>query len=501
VPRDVNTAGERRALGQSMRWYDGFVVCLSTSGLLLATLGFSIGALGALGALLLWFISIGIGALQTKIFTEPAAMFPESSGGLVAYSREAWRRRMNLLSPLGGFAYWIGYTAILASFGLLGGSLIQAQWFPDATWALNLVVLHVGLPQLIAAAMIIAVWFVNVAGMNITKNFGYLTGFVVCVVIALFVVLPLATGHFHPHNLTWNIGEKGQAWGGVKLVLVYLYLMGWSAYASEQAATFAPEYADIQKDTQKGLMSSAGFAVTTYVLITLCLGGVLSNKAVAANPAAFYVPAFHTMIGSFGASLVVVLLVITCLLTMNAATMSGSRALYASSTHGYTLRIFGKLNRHSVPAHAMSLDMVVNVIIVLCLKSILAVLAASNMGYFVIIILATAGVAMMRVDLPDQERPIRLAKPWLIVAVLLAAFNFVLLCIGSVSVKLTGYGNMSSFYIGLAALAMGLVFYLWRVYVEDRGSKILWRDHRPYVREREESLHMPQPVAIPEPVA
>ncbi len=489
MQREVSTGGQRRTLRQTMRWYDGFVVSLSTCGLLLATLGFSIAALGALGALLLWSISIGIGALQAKIFTEPAAMFPEASGGLVAYSREAWRRRMNMLTPLGGFAYWIGYTAILASFGLLAGSLIQAQWFPSATWTVNVVILHIGLPQLIAAAMIIGVWFVNVAGMSVTKNFGYFTGFVVCLVILLSVALPLATGKFHLNNLTWNIGEKGQQWGGLRLALVYLYLMGWSAYASEQAATFAPEYADIHKDTQKGLLTSAGFAVATYVLVTLSLGGVLTNHAVSANPAAFYVPAFHSMIGSFGTSLVVVLLVITSLLTMSAATMSGSRALYASSTRGYTLRTFGKLNRHSVPATAMTFDMLVNVVIVLCLKSILAVLAASNMGYFVIIILATAGVAMLRVDLPDHERPIRLRRGWMVVAVLLATFNFVLLCIGSVSVKLTGYGGISSFFVGLAALAMGIVFYLWRVYVEDRGTEILWRDHRPYLPQREESLH------------
>jgi amino acid transporter len=317
----------------------------------------------------------------------------------------------------------------------------------------------------------------------------------VCLVIALFVVVPLVTGNFHPHYLTWNIGGHGQAWGGVKLVLVYLYLMGWSSYASEQAATFAPEYQDIRNETRKGLMSSAGFAVATYLLVTLCLGGVLPNHAVAANPGAFYVPAFETMIGSFGSSLIVVLLVITCLLTMNAATMSGSRALYATSTRGYTLRMFGKLNKHSVPANAMTLDMVVNVIIVLCLKSILAVEAASNMGYFVIIILATAGVAMLRIDLPGHERPIRLKRRWIALAVLLASFNLVLLCIGSVSVDLTGYGGISSFYIGLAALAMGIVFYLYRVYVEDRERRILWRDHQPYLAEREASLHVTPTVA------
>ncbi|MGI8412927.1 MAG: APC family permease [Solirubrobacteraceae bacterium] len=345
------------------------------------------------------------------------------------------------------------------------------------------------LTQILAAVFVIVVWTVNVAGMNVTKNFGYLTGIVVCLVIGLFVVTPLVSGSFHPRFLTWQIGQKGQQWGGLRLVIVYLYLMGWSAYASEQAAAYAPEYKDIRGDTQKGLLSSAGFAVATYVLVILCLGGVLSTKLVSANPAAFYVPAFQHMLGSAGASLVVILLVVTCLLTMNAATMTGSRALYATSTRGYTLRVFGRLNKHSVPANAMTMDMIVNVVIVLCLKSILAVEAASNMGYFVIIILATAGVVMLRIDLPNHARPIRLKRRWLVAAVVLALVNTVLLCVGSISVKLTGYGGISSFFIGLGALAMGIVFYLYRVYVEDRGAAILWRDHRPYLPQREESLH------------
>ena len=94
-----------RTLLKTMRWYDGFIVCLSASGFLLATLGYTIGSVGALGALFLCAITVLIGGVQSYIFTEPATMFPDSTGGLAAYAREAWRRRMNLLSPLAGFAY------------------------------------------------------------------------------------------------------------------------------------------------------------------------------------------------------------------------------------------------------------------------------------------------------------------------------------------------------------------------------------------------------------
>jgi amino acid transporter len=102
------------------------------------------------------------------------------------------------------------------------------------------------------------------------------------------------------------------------------------------------------------------------------------------------------------------------------------------------------------------------------------------MAYFVVIILALAGVAMLRVDMPGHPRPIRLKSFWIVVALFLAAANAVLLVIGSISFNLTGYGGLKEFFIGLGAIAMGFVLYVWRVYVQDRG-KIVWRDGGEYV--------------------
>lgn len=464
---------------KTMRWYDGFIVCLSASGFMLSTLGYSIGALGALGALLLWVISAGMGAVQTRIFTEPAAMFEHSTGGLAAYAREAWRRRLNVLSPITGFAYWIAYTSTFSAFGLLAADLIQAEWFPKATWTVHIGV-NLTLPQLIAVALIIIVWTINVAGMQPTRMFGYVTGAIFVLLLAIFAFLPYLSGDFHSKLLTWNLGQPGQQWGGLRLALVYLYLMGWSSYPTEQAATFSPEYHDTIKDTRRGLMSSAGFTFAVFLLVPLGLGGTLPHTFIGNNPTSFYVTALDGMLGSAGSTLAVALIVIACLLTMNASTMNASRALYATSEKGYTLKIFGRLNRHHVPANAMTLDLIVNIFVVVVINSVIGIVAASNMAYFLVVILALGGVAMLRVDVPGQPRPIRLKRGWIGAAVVLAAINVVLLCIGSISFNLTGYGGLKEFFIGLGAIAMGFVLYVWRVYVQDRG-KILWRDKSDYV--------------------
>ena len=52
--------------------------------------------------------------------------------------------------------------------------------------------------------------------------------------------------------------------------------------------------------------------------------------------------------------------------------------------------------------------------------------------------------------------------------------------IGSTSFKESGYGGWNDFFVGLGALLMGLVLYLWRVFVQDR-KRLVWQDRRPYL--------------------
>ena len=78
----AEVAVDERRLLKTMRWYDGFVIGLANPGFLLVGLGFSVGALGAKVAAILWFVSALIGALQAYVYAEPAAMFPDKPGGL-----------------------------------------------------------------------------------------------------------------------------------------------------------------------------------------------------------------------------------------------------------------------------------------------------------------------------------------------------------------------------------------------------------------------------------
>ena len=115
---------EERQLLKALRWWDGFVIALCNPGFLIASLGFSMGALGTWGAVLLWAISAGVGMLQTWIYAESASMFPDKPGGISLYAHEGWRGRFSLVGPIGAFGYWIGWSVVLSIFGKVIGDLI-----------------------------------------------------------------------------------------------------------------------------------------------------------------------------------------------------------------------------------------------------------------------------------------------------------------------------------------------------------------------------------------
>ena len=72
---------EERQLLKSLHWWDGFVIALCNPGFLIASLGFSLATVGALGSMILWGISATVGSLQNWIYTETATMFPDKPGG------------------------------------------------------------------------------------------------------------------------------------------------------------------------------------------------------------------------------------------------------------------------------------------------------------------------------------------------------------------------------------------------------------------------------------
>jgi amino acid transporter len=484
---------EERQLLKAMTWWDGFVVALANPGFLIAALGASIGVLGTTGAFVLWTISVLIGALQNNVYAELAAMFKDKPGGIALYAHEAWRKYFSFVGPVATFGYWFAWSSVLAINGLVVGTLIQAQFFESTTWHHTGANFDINLPIVLGAGAILIVWLFNIFGVRPAVWFGYVTGAMLVVPAAVLMFLPYVTGDWHSSNMDWLIGSGG----GLGLAITWLYFMGWSSYGFETVAAFAPEYHDTVTDTPKALRASAAFSVVVYALLPLGLGGTLGTKAVADDSTfiAFYKTAFDKIVGNGLGTVMILFLIAGLLLSMNTATMDGSRALYGISKDGMTLKELGVLNRNNVPARAMTLDMVLNLFLLTYFASALQIIAAGNLGYMLAHVFALTGFILLRRDRPNWPRPIRLPNIWVPIAGLVALANLAFIVVGGF-IYSGGFLGIDTAYgygwdktrIGLIVLAISLVLYVYRHVVQDRTG----------IRLREEVPQMP-PDAAPAP--
>jgi len=488
---------EEVQLLKTLRWWDGFIIALCNPGFLLGSLGFTLGTFGVIGSMILWAASAAIGMLQAWIYSEPATMFGTRSGGIALYAHEGWRKYTTLVGPLAAFGYWIGWSVVLSIFGKIIGDLATAQWWPNSTWTVTIFSNHLGLPHFIAIGTILFVWAFNIFGMRPAVWFTYACAALLMVPLALFILGPYISGDWHSSNVHATFPGP---WGGIKVALVFMFILAWSAYGTEACATFAPEYKSIQ-DTHRALRSAAMFMLLVCILLPLGLGGVTGAVPTATAEGQFYTQAMTTIVGHGAATFFTICIIASLLLSMTSSTADAGRALFGISRAGMTIKQLGVLNRFHVPGRAMTVDLVVNVLLVILIKSNLAILYLSNIGYVLAHVFALSGFLLLRRDRPNWPRPIKVGSGWLPIAGFLCALNFVFLLVGALAPKLNGYGTWTDFWIGIGVLLGSLLLFAFRRIVQD-GERIHMREDVPLEPdEAERAALMGTAAPAPPPVA
>jgi amino acid transporter len=160
------------------------------------------------------------------------------------------------------------------------------------------------------------------------------------------------------------------------------------------------------------------------------------------------------------------------------STADAGRALYGISKAGMTIKEFGHLNRFHVPARAMTLDLFVNIGLVLFITSNLAILYMSNIGYVLCHVFALSGFVLLRRDRPNWPRPIKVAPAWVPIAAFLCLLNLAFLLIGGLAPKLNAYGDWTDFAIGVGILIASLLLFVFRRVVQDKES-VHWSEPTP----------------------
>ena len=330
-------------------------------------------------------------------------------------------------------------------------------------------------PIALTIVIIAVIWTFNVIGMRPAVWVGYVTGALLLIPLAVIMFLPYVTGDWHSSNLHSNVNWHSlTADNGIKLVIVWLYVMCWSSYGMECCATFAPEYHDTERDTAKALRVAAIFGVIVYGLLPLGAVGTFGDQNITLDNylGSFYADTFHDILGT-GTGVAIILLCAGIVLAMNTATADGSRALYGISQDGMTIRWLGKLNRYHVPANAMTVDALLNIVLLLTYASdpigALKILVFSNLGYVLCHVFATSGFVLLRRDRPNWPRPIKVSSTWVAICCALFVFDLTLLIFGAANVGLAyGASTRSTLIPSLLILVIALGLYVFRVVVQDK---------------------------------
>ena len=266
----------------------------------------------------------------------------------------------------------------------------------------------------------------NIRGMRPAVWFSYVVGALMILPVGAIAIGAFITGDFSNHQINSNFlaetptlyGDPGNGFHQFALVMVWLYIIGWSTYGPEAAATFAPEYKDTKNDTRKALAVTGAINVMLACLLPIAVLGTIGYEGILADAygVPYLVNVLHTIAGEGFGTFLTVCLCGGLLLSMNTATMDGSRALYALSEEKMTIKQLGVLNKHHVPARAMTVDMLLNIFLAVYFGNIFFILAAGNIGYMLSHVLALSGVLFLRKDRPNWPRPIKLGKPWMVAA-------------------------------------------------------------------------------------
>jgi amino acid transporter len=471
-------------LKREISWWDGVVITACMPGFILPSIGFSVSLLGGWGSVALWLGVVTFGFLMANFYSELAAAFPHRTGGIATYIDEAVHKISRIPAVISAYGYWFGYSAVLSINGILVGSYIQAAWLTDA---------HVTVAgqdifaPLVGTVMLILLWAVAVAGIRPTVGITYLLGALTVLPLLIVAIAPWLTGHMHLQNLNNTTFPGGGtpvvifSFAGLGIFLAMWYLAGWSAYAVESAAAFAPEYKNPARDVPKALRRAGLIQIVLFAIIPLSLVGTVGQDTIVKQPYVAFVPVLQTLFGSFGSTIVLIMLISALILSALISTADGGRALYQLARDGLTIKWLSFLNKRQVPENGMTWDLGVQTVIMwipyaagmigfgaLATNAPIVILAVSNLGYILCHVLAIGSYIILRIQHPELPRPFKLGTAWMPVAWFLLAFNILIIFLGAANPNL-GYG-IGPFLLGLVVLLISVVLYFVRRNIEEPRS-------------------------------
>ncbi len=295
---------------------------------------------GSAMSTLVWIIGGAVSLLGALSVAELAAAYPEA-GGQYAYLREAY-------GPVPAFLYGWANFAVINTASIAAIAVGFARYVGFFTHSpLTEAAIRVS-----AIASIVGLTLLNCRGVRLgatTQN--VLTSLKIAALLALIVssfVLPGgAAANFQP---LWPSGSVGQWIGpfGVAMVAVLWAYDGWI-----ETTYVGSEIVDPGRNLPRSIILSTVIVVVLYVLASVAYTYVLS-PAVVARSSLVASDAAKVTIGSAGAALVVVAILISTPGANNGIILTAARIPYAMARGGMFFRSQGLVHaRYGTPTVAL----------------------------------------------------------------------------------------------------------------------------------------------------
>jgi amino acid transporter len=498
-------------LERGIDWTGAFWVASGVPPLVL----FSIGAVAAtVGKLswLVWTLSIAMGFIQSFTYAEIAGLFPNKAGGTSIYGAIGWVRYAKLVAPVSVWCNWFAWSPVQATgSALAAGYILTGLFAPDSavnTWQLTLLdlgaiktglSLRVNSVFVLGAVILLAVKLIQDGGILRSANTTKIIGISAMIPLILIGVVPLLTGdivkaNFFPlaplaHDAAGRVADGTWNMAGITVFAAGMFLAAWSTYGFETAVCYTGEFKNPKTDTFKAIFYSGLLCVVVYTLVPFAFQGYLGlgalvHPAVLDPAGAVTAPAVYggmlapdiysgmgvanvmarmVHAGRIIGAVVVVMLILALVLSLMTSMAGSSRTLYQASLDGWLPRYLAKVNEHGAPTNAMLTNFIFNLLLLLLSDSVF-IIGAANVGYLIFNFLNLNAGWIHRCDRPRQERPWR-APTWILAAG--SVLSFVNLAFMGFGADSYGAGTLTS---GLAFAALIVPVFIYRHYVQDRGS-------------------------------
>jgi APA family basic amino acid/polyamine antiporter len=283
----------------------------------------------------IWIVGALIALVGAACYAELATAFPQS-GGTYVYLSEAFGRS-------------VGFAFVWAEFWIVRPGNIGAMAFVMARYARQLLppieLADHRLEMLLAVAAILVMCGLNAIGLRSGKwTQNVLSGAKVLGLVAIIVAgISLA-------NQPSTAAIPAETWktAGLSLILVMFAYGGWA-----DMSLVAAEVRDPRRNITRALFLGIFAVAVIYLSITFAFLHALGFRGLAASEAVA-AEVMQMRLGSGGATIISLLVVVSCLGAMNGTIFTGARVYYALGTHHPAFRWLGRWDAtRGIPLRAL----------------------------------------------------------------------------------------------------------------------------------------------------